>query len=162
MDQHIQHAVALNVKFTHGLVTDLSDEQMVAQPRSEVVFNHPAWVLGHLCLYNSIAAEMLGGDALCPDSWEPLFAIGSKPLPDAAAYPAKPVLLETFTHSSEVAGKALCGAAGDLLQQPAPEPVRDYFPMVGDYALYILTAHVGFHLGQLSAWRRAMGLPGLF
>jgi hypothetical protein len=32
------------------------------------------------------------------------------------------------------------------------------FPTFGHFATYIMTGHLGYHLGQLSAWRAAAGM----
>ena len=46
------------------------------------------------------------------------------------------------------------------LAGPLPdERYRDVFPALGHAILHILTVHTAIHLGQLSPWRRAMGLP---
>jgi uncharacterized damage-inducible protein DinB len=37
--------------------------------------------------------------------------------------------------------------------------MRKYFPTVGDQMVFMMTAHEMDHLGQMAAWRRAMGLP---
>ena len=36
---------------------------------------------------------------------------------------------------------------------------RQIMPTIGDGLGYLLVAHEANHLGQLSAWRRAMGMP---
>jgi len=38
------------------------------------------------------------------------------------------------------------------------EGTRKYFPRIGDHVIYVMTAHEMDHLGQVAAWRRAMGL----
>ena len=38
------------------------------------------------------------------------------------------------------------------------EKTRKYFPTVGDFVDYLLSAHEANHIGQIAAWRRAMGL----
>lgn len=46
------------------------------------------------------------------------------------------------------------------LDSPLPdERYREVFPTLGHAVLHILTVHTAIHLGQISAWRRAMGLP---
>jgi hypothetical protein len=37
--------------------------------------------------------------------------------------------------------------------------MRKFAPRVGDAAVGIATTHEAIHLGQLSAWRLAMGMP---
>lgn len=45
-------------------------------------------------------------------------------------------------------------------QSPFVEARRE-MPTLGDLLLYLLCTHEGIHLGQLSAWRRAQGLPAV-
>jgi hypothetical protein len=50
----------------------------------------------------------------------------------------------------------------DGLAQPLPdERYRHIFPTIGHALLHILTAHAAVHVGQVSVWRRAFGLPPL-
>ena len=59
----------------------------------------------------------------------------------------------------ERTGQALANADAAKLAQPHPaEKARRYFPTLGDHVVYAMTAHEMDHLGQLAAWRRAMGL----
>lgn len=45
------------------------------------------------------------------------------------------------------------------LSEPHPnESMRKYFPTVGDMVIFLMTSHEMNHLGQVAAWRRAMGL----
>ena len=39
---------------------------------------------------------------------------------------------------------------------------KDALPTLKDVVAFLLTAHLGVHLGQLSSWRRMIGLPPLF
>ena len=51
--------------------------------------------------------------------------------------------------------------AADPAALAAPHPnekSRAHFPTVGDYAIFLMTGHEMDHLGQIAAWRRAMGL----
>ena len=36
---------------------------------------------------------------------------------------------------------------------------RARFPTLGEFLTYIMTGHLGYHLGQLSGWRAAAGMP---
>ncbi len=40
-------------------------------------------------------------------------------------------------------------------------PARGSFPRAGDFAAYLMAAHFAYHVGQLTAWRAAAGLPAL-
>ena len=47
-------------------------------------------------------------------------------------------------------------ASAELLSVPNPhESARGAFPTSGDFAAYLLTGHMSYHLGQLSGWRAA-------
>ncbi len=50
----------------------------------------------------------------------------------------------------------------DLAKETPNERMRALFPKTGDVIVGLMTAHSGFHAGQLSAWRRAMGLKPVF
>ena len=52
------------------------------------------------------------------------------------------------------------GEAG--LAKPLPDVrYRDRFPSIGYAAVHILSGHTALHLGQLTVWRRAMGLANV-
>jgi hypothetical protein len=40
--------------------------------------------------------------------------------------------------------------------------MKDALPTAREAVAFLLTAHLADHLGQLSAWRRMIGLPPLF
>lgn len=45
------------------------------------------------------------------------------------------------------------------LDVPNPfEPARAGFPTAAEMVPYLMTGHLGYHLGQLGDWRRAAGL----
>ncbi|MBZ0171879.1 MAG: hypothetical protein K8E66_05820 [Phycisphaerales bacterium] len=48
--------------------------------------------------------------------------------------------------------------SGDVLASPFPvEAWRDDFPTLADAAVYVMAHHEGYHLGQITQWRRAAG-----
>lgn len=49
--------------------------------------------------------------------------------------------------------------APELLATPNPyEPGRGRFATFGEFIKWIMTGHLGYHLGQLYGWRGAAGL----
>jgi len=75
-----------------------------------------------------------------------------------------PVLLDLLAGEVLAAVEALAGddQAHATLTRPMPVPRwAEKFPQVGSIMSYLLIHHEGFHLGQLSAWRRVRGLPGV-
>jgi len=151
--------------YAQKLVADLADDQMCAQPVAGRMMNHPAFLLGHLALVHDSRAGVLSGDpagtALLPE-WKELFSMGAKPLADRSRYPSKAELLKALEAAHGRLAAAVAATAPEKLAEPAPEPMRARFPTLGHMLLGLMTSHYSSHLGQLSAWRRAMGLPSVF
>jgi hypothetical protein len=149
-----------NLAYTHKLVDDIPDERLCEQPVPGVSMNHAAFLIGHLAWSKDRLAEMLGGGpSQFPDAWKPLFAMGSKPLPDRAAYPSKAELLAAFDAAHARLPEAVNNASPELLASPAPERMRSRFPTMQNVVVGMMVGHFAMHLGQLSAWRRALGFP---
>jgi uncharacterized damage-inducible protein DinB len=81
--------------------------------------------------------------------------------PAAAGYPAKAVLLKAYEEAHQRLVAAALAATPEQLQELPPERFRSRFPTLGHVMLHMLTNHQAVHLGQLSAWRRALGLPSV-
>lgn len=148
-----------NTKYALALVRDLREEQMIAQPVAGVTMNHPAWVLSHLNVYAPIAAAMIRGEAF-EDPADHRYGRNSRVVNDAAEYPARDSLIDAYWRTHEDALRALDAADDGVLNMPTPlERWRSSKPTVGAMLLELMVKHESVHLGQLSAWRRAMGLP---
>lgn len=148
-----------NAAYALRLVGDLSDHQMTAQPISGKVLNHPAWILSHLTLYTDIAASMLL-ERTFEDPAEHKYGAKSEPLSDAAAYAARADMIAKYTSAHDEAEAALFSARDTVFASPTPiERWRSLHPTIGDMLVTLMVKHESAHLGQLSAWRRAMGLP---
>ncbi len=160
MIQHLLFTYKFNLDRAETLVADLSDEQMVQQPQG--VVNHPAWTLGHLASVAHWLAVTLGADSTLPAGWADHFPTGGTPSGNAADYPSKEEILAQLTAQHEVVAQAAAGADPAVFAQPVPnERIRSRFPTIGDLTAMLMTAHEASHLGQIAAWRRAMGLgPG--
>ena len=157
MLHHVLHAYKMNLEFAKNLVKDLSTEQMCQQPNG--VVNHPAWSLGHLAVSEGHLCQFLGVSSPVPDDWDKTFRTGGIPSAEVEAFPSQDELLEVLGKLHEKVGKAMSETNQEILDQPHPnEGTRKYFPTIGDYAVFWMTSHGRSHLGQLSAWRRAMGL----
>ena len=156
MIQHLLFVYGMNLKRAGRLVDDLTEEQMVAQPSG--VINHPAWTLGHLGATSDALAGMLGLPSTFPDAWREACRMGSIPSGEAADYPGKAELLEQLRAQHQRVAEAVAAVDAERLQQPTPPRLRERFPTIGDFAAALMTMHEGHHLGQLAAWRRALGL----
>jgi len=160
----LQEAISVNqflVGFGQRLLSEIPDERLTEQPLPGV--NHPAWILGHLALTADGVGETLGGQKTLPAEWKTLFGQGSKPSSVRSAYPSKSELLQAFEGYHQRLREQAAAAGPEVLSQPTPNPIaRAAFPTLKELAAFILTGHVGVHLGQLSAWRRMIGLPPTF
>ena len=158
MMQHVVFLYGFNLKFAKGLVADLTAEQMCQQPHGLV--NHPAWSLGHLAASKVGLLRILGHEASLPVGWGEAWAgAGGIPGSDPSGFPSKDELVSTFESLHDRVTTAVKAADAATLATPHPiEGARKYFPTLGDHVVFLMTSHEMAHLGQLAAWRRAMGL----
>jgi hypothetical protein len=139
----------------------------LAAPGGQVVqSNHAAFVFGHLALYPAKILSRLsrpGGATACPESWAALFEAGAecRDDPDGRIYPPLDALTARFFAGYETAAKAVATADDAVLLSPNPAEgrSREMFPTIGAVVAFYLGGHVMNHIGQLSAWRRCIGLP---
>jgi DinB superfamily len=149
------------LQYCRMLVGDVADERLAEQPLPGV--NHPAWVLGHLTFSADRAAGLLGAEKELPAEWTTRFGPGSKPAPSRSDYPGKDELLRAVEQGFERLRRLAGAATAEQLGRPSTNPyTKDALPTVREAVAFLLTGHLGVHLGQLSAWRRMTGLPPLF
>jgi hypothetical protein len=137
-----------------------------ATPGGEaVISNHGAFVLGHLSIYAPIIVKQLGGDAAAINPSERFVAVFSKDAqcqddPSGTIYPSQEEIVERFFAGYQAALASLREAEDSLLRQPNLTGGRstDLFPTVGSMLAFYAGGHVMLHLGQMSAWRRMLGL----
>ena len=161
--QSIIRQYDFNLAFAKKLVEDLTNEQMTAKPYPGFE-NHPAFTLGHLVTGTVNLIEDLGGKADIPDGWNELFlrkGPGDPRLPSdqTELYPAKEKLLKEFERQHDKLKEYLLATEDHKLDEKIEWRFDSYMPTVMDVVLFMCTIHEAMHLGQLSAWRRAMGLP---
>lgn len=158
MISHLLHTWNLNLAYARRLVTDLAEEQMTVQPAQGM--NHAAWVLGHLACSGDLFAPLIGSKPVCPPEWQPLFDWNSTPKAGSAQYPSKAELLAAIEAVHAGIAAALPVVPASRWTDPMPiDEIRGLLPTLGDGFVFVMTAHENMHLGQLSAWRRAQGMP---
>jgi hypothetical protein len=129
-----------------------------------IISNHPAWVYGHLCLYSPRIIADVGGDigaAGVPEGWDDLFSPRTECQddPEGTLYPPKDRLVEQLLSSYRAASEALRATDDSLFAQDNPnERMRSKFPTLGGMENFYSGGHFMIHMGQVSAWRRMMGL----
>jgi hypothetical protein len=147
--------------YAHTLVDGIADERLCEQPSPGV--NHPAWILGHLALSGDGAVGVLGGQKLLAGDWTKQFGAGSKPTSHRADYPSKAELLRILEERFATARELAASASPEKVALPNPNArLKDKLPTVRDAVAFLFTGHLALHLGQLSAWRRLIGLAPLF
>jgi hypothetical protein len=72
-------------------------------------------------------------------------------------------LLQAVEERFERARQLAAQAMPEYLSKPTTNPrMKDALPTLKEGVGFLLTGHMGVHLGQLSSWRRMIGLPPLF
>ncbi len=157
MREHLLFTYKFNLGHLESLVKDLSAEQMVQQPHG--VVNHPAWTLCHLASASNHTGVALGLESTFPAEWEEAGKTGGVPSGDASKYPSRDALLAELKKQHERVTEAVAAAdPAEFAKEHPDEGTRKYFPTLGDFVDYLLSAHEANHIGQIAAWRRAMGL----
>ncbi len=149
-----------NIGYGKMILGDIDDATFCEKPNG---LNHPAWLLIHLATGADYAASLLGGKSVCPAEWNELGDTKKPQSTNRADYPSKEVLVNAFVQAHEQAAKLLSEAAPEKLQE---KQTLGFFekelPTIGDIVAFLILTHTAIHLGQISAWRRAMGKPALF
>lgn len=164
MADNLNNVIAAN-KFELGyasmLLADVPDERLCEQPLPGV--NHPAWIISHLTNTADSVVAWFGEAPTIPDDTKKKLGMGSVPSASRVDYPSKEELLQQFKTAHERLQKLVAAATPEQLAAPTPVPrMQAHLPTIGDALVFILVGHVGVHLGQLSSWRRMIGLPALF
>ncbi len=135
-------------------LVDLEDRHLAYEPTPGA--KTAGWLLGHLVVTGDFARRLCGLPYRAPKEWRALFAPGTTPSRDAKTYPPMRELIDTFRAVYEDLVANAAAASSEALAAPNPfEPMRPAFPTAGSFAEYILSGHLGYHLGQLSMWRAA-------
>ena len=143
------------------MLGDIPDERLAEQPLPGV--NHPAWILGHLAYSADRAVGLLGGVKTLEGDWTKKFGPGTKLTAARGDYPSKDEFLRLLEERFELARTLAASATPEQVAGQNPNPrMRVGLPTIRDAFAFLLTGHLGVHLGQLSSWRRMNGLAPLF
>jgi hypothetical protein len=152
----IMAAFRFTLMYAEKLAADLVDDELARLPQPGM--NHAAWVLGHVALGSDFVALLLGQPMVTGETWMTTFGPGSMPVGDRAVYPSKEQLLATMRTTHARAIELLNEATTAQLNSPnQTQFFPAEFPTVGALITHLMTTHAALHLGQLSAWRRALG-----
>ncbi len=157
-----QRAIA-NLRFvreiTNKLIKDFPETKATFQ--ASPTDNHLAWTLGHMAMTNAwFVGLATGKKADLPEGYEALFGYKSTPKADAGLYPPLAelkrhdaaqfeALIESIEkHGDDDLAKVCAGDSGGFAKD---------FHEIADRAAW----HEGWHAGQVSSLRRALGLPSV-
>ena len=162
----IADSLALGLGYAERLLKDVPAEQFArfARPGGEtIVSNHPAFAYGHLSLYGPRILEQLGQNSPeIPAEFSNVFTKDATCIDDAdgSVYPSMTAVTEFFFTGYQSALEALRNAGDEQLAAPNPMggPMTERFPTVGSMHNFCVGGHLMLHLGQVSAWRRMIGL----
>ncbi|MEM7755328.1 MAG: DinB family protein [Planctomycetota bacterium] len=161
MKDHLLGTYAHTLNIAKALTADVPCERFTELPFEAA--KHPGWVLGHL----SIASAMTAAHLREPTNPEPAFEhvpaewMGpcmGETIATRDTYAKKDALLAALESAHADVVDRFAAAGDDVLALEFPKAeYRDFFPTLGACAVYMLGHHEGYHLGQLSQWRRAAG-----
>lgn len=154
---------SFNLGLLERMLEDVSDEELGHQPIPKM--NPLRWILGHLAITTDSCLQLLEADGVCPADWRAAFAPGTVPNAPGAPSPSKAELLSVLRAGHERVIAALDSVDEAVLAGPHKAPIellQKVFPTRGDLLAQLISNHFAFHLGQVSAWRRATGRPPLF
>lgn len=163
----IADSARLSVGYAERLIQGVRSDQFAQFAEvggTKIESNHPAFVLGHLSIYPCRIVEDLGGDpsVIEPSAkYDALFSPTATCLddPEGKLYPPMDEITQKFFAAHQVAIEALLQAddAAFVVENPN-EKMRGKFATKGAMHAFYLGGHIMIHMGQISAWRRAMGL----
>jgi hypothetical protein len=138
-------------------MSGLTDEHRAFQPIAGV--KTAGWLIGHLSVTGDFGRRICGLTPMCSKEWRSLFNPGTFPSLDPSVYPPMAELLDTCVAVYKDFFANAPDATDDVLAMPNPYTLAiTAFPTSGDFASYLMTGHLGHHMGQLGSWHAAAGL----
>ena len=127
------------------------------------VANHALWIVGHLATTDDWFLNQMDTNekTQLSDHWHEIFGGGSKPVADASKYPPFAELQNALQQQRDRLINWFTQRSAKELAAPTPEKWKKYAPTVADFAFF-LAWHEGYHAGQLSVVRKALGLAPAF
>jgi len=162
--------------YADRLVKDVRADQFARKPRFEtkgglvvIDTNHPAFVYGHLALYppkilrlvGFAEAQVAGAGVTPPGAWNEIVKDGCPCQDDADGeiYPPMDAILSMYRRGYDTCLDMVSTVDDAIFDRPTPDDrFRQALPKIGMLAMLYLNNHVLTHMGQISAWRRCVGM----
>lgn len=156
----LRQSVELSHMITRAYVDDLTDADLFV--RSVPGANHIAWQLGHMVAGTQEMLGMLGHAAPdLPEGFAAAHTAETSSVDDPAKFAKKDQYLDLLERMKTAALAAVDATPESALDQPGPEPMREYAPTVAA-ALAVVATHPMMHAGQFVPIRRKLGKAPLF
>jgi len=122
------------------------------------------WILVHLAIAVDYGFMQLNLPTVAPKIWHQAYGPGSEPASSKDIRPEKDELVRFIDQNYEkLSLAALAGSATQLaIAHTVPLLADTPIKTRGDLLAHILATHFASHVGQLSSWRRLLGMPPLF
>jgi DinB superfamily len=125
--------------------------------------NHPMWVIVHLAFIEGGIPHILFGEPNPVAHWAPLFAAGTQPKTDPAAYPPFDEVLRAY-RDLRARNLKLLDELGEAGLERAPKNVPPGFEnemKTFGQTLLLIALHNMVHYGQVADARRVAGIKPL-
>lgn len=156
----IARAIALFIwshEMTGKLCAGFPEDQLTTQPSP--TDNHLLWQIGHLATGYAWFASMFDGkSASLGDAFDKPFGYGSKPVSNISEYPDHATVRKVHDEQYQRLLKAAEALDDKAATAPLPKDAGTFASSKLD-ALLKCIWHEGWHQGQISSLRRALGLP---
>lgn len=155
---------ASNLDYARRLVEGLSEEQANTLPAEGM--NSPRWIIGHLAqTADQVPLGWIFEAERTIETWDAWFDMGTT---SAALTADQPSLSDALAHLDRL-HERVSGMVAEAspawfersVPVSAPERFRQRFPTIGNALAHTMVGHEMMHLGQLSAWRRVLGMPAV-
>ena len=160
---YLVHSLGFTMNYARSLLKEVKEETFAHLPMPN--FNHPAFVYGHLAVSGNFMLELLGRDDAkveLPFDTEP-YTPTAICVEQDGRYSEMDVLVDSFFRVHDSALKTLPSVDPEIFAKANPvEGFNNMMPRVGDAVTFMCCSHTMMHLGQISMWRRAMGLGSCF
>lgn len=168
MGETIKTCAERTLQLAEALAKDIDPKTFARMPLvngKRVQTNHPAHVYGHLAIYPARVLQLAGKDAsaiLPPEEWKKMFGADAQCFddPEGTIYPGKDELVGAMLSWHRAALPVLAGMSDAEFAVPNAAGGRfaEMMPTLAAAASFLFGPHAMLHLGQVSTWRRVMGL----
>ena len=149
--------------YAETLLKDIPAARFAHMPHPTM--NHPAFCIGHLSLYPNKLFGLIGqpNKVVEKKGYDDLFKSGTACVEQDGRYPHKDEIVAHFMERYHAIINAIATTPDEIFarENPLEGRMKEIFPQVGIAVNFMLNNHVMMHLGQISAWRRAVGLPSV-